>query len=582
MRKLNEPVYVANAFPFTTPEPILDWRGHRVHAVDTPTAGDKGTLGTEAISAYPDREHQFVSSAYGAYYNRVFAIPARLILIDPPEGYENAFFLWNANFAPVTLAAIDADADTGIVPSFTVGLTLADLELYPANVIVTPAAPLSQETIYNLDFGVGGVTRFEVSLLRTNLLIVPPERPIMETLRWKTDVMTARDGTEQRVSLMQYPRLELDFKIIFQDQDEQDRIFRQFYAKAAQAFSVPLWQKPYKLLSDALAGFSQLEIDTSLYDIAADDTLYLMKNNGLMETVRVQAIELDGITVTLYSTLQNTFTTDDKVYRGTTVMVPEKPSRKLGSYGHVEANMLLKGTEFRELFYGPATTQATTESTVLPDRVVSDVVYTMNDLPILHARPVLKDDTLADEDFDWKFEIIDYEVGAFERVTGQSNAQVTRPRSFLIKNRTQEYYYNYILNHAHGQRRALWVPTWGNELGISGTFELQTVAGDTLTITGEEFVAEFSKTQSHRGVWMKYGDGWIARRIIDVFADGAGDTVVKLETEVPVDFPPVGPYDDIGFLVLSRLGSDEVQFERYPAYSFLTATFASTPTATGA
>ena len=57
--------------------------------------------------------------------------------------------------------------------------------------------------------------------------------------------------------------------------------------------------------------------------------------------------------------------------------------------------------------------------------------------------------------------------------------------------------------------------------------------------------------------------------------DGEGNSIVEIEPALPIDFPALPPYR-VGFLTLSRLGSDEVEMEHRTAYSLINMTFAST------
>jgi hypothetical protein len=566
IRKLAEPIYVENAFTFPTPEPVLT----NEHRVDdgmflTRTAYDE--LVTADDLEYDPAGIRYLGSAFAGYYNRVYVIPRTLSLVDPENGAENTFYLWNANFGTVELDDIDAENNTGLDLSFDVGLSISDLELKTVNVVVTPAAPVAVEASYLFTFDNGSLSPFTIILLRTNLLLVVPETPVREQLSWKTNIITARDGTEQRYGVRQIARRTLTYKMIFSTAEEERDIYEKLLSKGDGVFSIPVWFSPIRVLSDSPSGAAAVNINTDRYDVQAEDQFYYELDDGTYDIFRVQSVV--GNVVNLYTTLAGAVTTATRLYRVLPVYLPQRPSLRRGAYQHLETTLELRVTTPRDLFTGEAETVEIGSSLQLRDRVLSATVYTLGGVPIMNARPMIEG--TVEETFEWDYEVIDYETGVFEQSTTKDEASVIMERFYLVKNLDQWFFYNFVLDYMHGQRKPIWLPTWQKELSdrVSAT------TSTTITISDERYADDFPADSSHRGLWIRHTSGWLARRLTAVEKDGQGNTVLTVEPPLPLDFPQVPPFE-MGFLVLARLGSDDVQIDHQQLYSLLNMQFMST------
>ncbi len=570
-RKFTEPVVVYDAYGRPYAAPTLT-NEHRVALVGGPAAMSEGALVGGIAVAYDPASIGLLTSFYGTFYNRVHVIPRIMALVDPDEGVGNTFYLWNAYLDSVTLSNIIRADDDGLELSFDVGFELGELELKEVSIIVTPAAPVAVIADYQFAFDNGGVSPFTVDLLRTNLLLVAPEVPVGETLSWKTDVLTARDGSEQRFSIRQIARQTLSYKVIYEDKRQEREVYQQFFARGNEAFSVPVWHAPMKLMADAAVDDTQILIDTVAYDVRPEDQIYIEHDDGTYEIVRVQQIQPDLQTVVLYGSLLGTVSKKQRIYRVTTVNLPAKPSLRRGAFQHLETTLELRVIQDRDLFTGDAAAVEVGQDVQLRDRIISSSVYTLGGVPIMHARPLITSGTVEDS-FDWNFEIVDYDTGPVEQITAFDFAKVTYERTFYSKYAYQRFFLSYVMNYMHGQRKPVWLPTWQEELSP----RVSTLIGNIMTISDEQFANDFPAHTSHRGLWIRWTQGWLARRIVAVSKDGDGNSIVEIEPPMPIDFPATPPYQ-VGHLVLARLGSDEVEIEHRAAYSLYSMSFTSTKT----
>ena len=409
----------------------------------------------------------------------------------------------------------------------------------------------------------------------SNLLAVAPENPIIETLKWKTDVMSAKDGTEQRVTTVQFARSEHAVKFVMNDDTDLNTFYNQLMTLAEGEFDYPLWQTPIYMGQDLAVDGTTTLIDTTVYDIQAGDTLlFCDRYQKTIEIATVLSITGTNL-ITLAAGVANNWSMGDPLYRVTTCYLPVKPEISRPPFGYIDVAMTLRITEFRQLFTGMVAAQEIAKDDVLPDRVLSASVYTLLSLPIVHARPIITNDELK-ETFDWNIDVIDFDTGAFEYFTLRPLGQVNMERKFYLKNALQKNYWNWVLNWCHGQRRAVWVPTWEDEIGP----QVLSLAGSTITTVDESFFDSYgdASENSHRGVWITDPTTgmWIARYMTTVAKDGQGHTIIVLNEAMPDGFP-INPENlQIGFLIQCRQGTDEVQLEHHSLYSFKSTSYTST------
>lgn len=574
-------VYVTDSLPFGRPTYTGPTAGGNIVSLGvnataqmqasdeyaTTTTGQVTKPGSDSVK--PSAAVGYMASFFGDYYNRLYVIPADLSLVDPVLNSPNKFYFWNTNFEVVTLASVSGTDDVGMTIGAAVGLSIGSIKLTEGTLSIDDTAPQQEIAEFTFGFSNGQTAPWQVTLLRTNMLAVYPETPINETLKWKTDVITTRDGTEQRIGTAQFCRREHAIIYNMTDDDEMRTTFEQFATGATAEFSYPLWAEQTRLKGDANQHDTNILIDVTQFDLQPGDSIYFDNENGITETVKVNSIALDNLTITLAAGLQNDWNTNAHVYRITQCLLPSKPQLKRHPWGQLEAQITLRITEWRELFSSDAAPAEIAQETILTDRVLTTQVATLSSIPVINARPIV--DGSVQEDFEWNIEVQDFDTGEIQYFSDQNTAQVTWGRKFLIKNRTQNFYWNYMLEWMHGMRRPVWVPTWEDDFGDT----ILSTTGNTIVVSGETYAANYPYASPFRGLWFSYNGGWFPRLISEVATDGSGNTQIVLATDLPGAYPatPAGP---ISFMNLCRQATDEVQRELNPFYTMLSTSFIGT------
>ncbi|HEY6108689.1 MAG TPA: hypothetical protein VIV56_07285 [Gemmatimonadales bacterium] len=87
--------------------------------------------------------------------------------------------------------------------------------------------------------------------------------PIREQYGYLTDVLVARDRTEQRVQLRELSVGGIEYSLMALDPVETQRARRLIYTSQDQQLAIPLWQYGTRLTAAALPGDAVLELDTT-------------------------------------------------------------------------------------------------------------------------------------------------------------------------------------------------------------------------------------------------------------------------------------------------------------------------------
>lgn len=89
--------------------------------------------------------------------------------------------------------------------------------------------------------------------------------PIREGFNFSTDVITADDGTEQRLAIRNpdRPRHTLNATFVCFERDEAHHLEALLYGWNAQAYGVPMWQDSMRLVADVAMGDFEFTVDDS-------------------------------------------------------------------------------------------------------------------------------------------------------------------------------------------------------------------------------------------------------------------------------------------------------------------------------
>lgn len=158
--------------------------------------------------------------------------------------------------------------------------------------MVNPIRPVYKEWTFDYEVGVNN------SAIGGKDILLLPEVPITERWEWTTAISRSEDGSEQRQSLRQYPRVNSVFRyLMLDDRDRRTRI-EEIMSNMRSMMKVPQYQYGVYTTADRIAGASTIPCDTATTDIRVGDLVYYFTADDFIgRLTRATAVSSDSVTV---------------------------------------------------------------------------------------------------------------------------------------------------------------------------------------------------------------------------------------------------------------------------------------------
>lgn len=289
-------VHTASGFPVTPPRnnfpgylkdtisPAIDWFEH-VHLLPR-AAIDFGIIVTTV-----DRRFEL----FNAFRKSTVTLTSAVI-------NTTGVLLPDGPVPPAPLAPLMSFLDSG------------STELNPIKKLVRAVALGSPQfdTTIDFDFNLGVGTLFlGIKGTRVALLPVEYESPVKEILQWRTRILPALGGKEQRIALREQPRQE--FEIDWQLFDREDQqMMALLFDWQSESFGLPLFHERMRLTAaTSIGALSFPVISTSNVDIRVGGLFVVWKDSRTYDVLEVDTV--GATTVTTLTAAQFAYAKDDYV-----------------------------------------------------------------------------------------------------------------------------------------------------------------------------------------------------------------------------------------------------------------------------
>ena len=182
-----------------------------------------------------------------------------------PSPVQRTVSLYNARSTTVEVTSLTLPTGVTLIsPSLPVTLQPYD----GADFILEAGTTGDNEFDENHVFGTSeGDVTFRLIGRRVFTLNNIPQTPMLETLRFRTDLIRSTDGSEKAYGLLQSPSAEVDYKVLFTNDLDRIRFKNQFIAGASVLLvSGQKWYEARELRSAALSVDTTLDINVDAID----------------------------------------------------------------------------------------------------------------------------------------------------------------------------------------------------------------------------------------------------------------------------------------------------------------------------
>ena len=474
------------------------------------------------------------------FYGRLQINPAYIDLGNLLNSQTRQVELWNASFAPVTVQQIIKEEDDGIDLSLpgAVPFTLAPLQAITITVGVTTTGPTTIDARFIFDAVQLPDATLQVVGTRAVVFSLMPDtsKSYLEKMTWVSSVITAHDGTEQRISINEYPDTQLTMTVQ-QHREKIHNLDSLLWGWQHRIYALPLWHRAENLKATAYAGSTTVMCDTAYAGFRVGETAIIWGDYDFFETFEVLEIRSDRLISR--RPLQAGWPAGALVAACRSARLPQEVT---GSWQHadlasVQLTFVLTEVEQETPFeYGP--TYRGSPMLLTPPNWVSP----------LEERNVRN------------IEIFESETKARFTVANSDVPYIVRTHAWFLKGKAKIHQYRGWLYSRRGRVVPFWAPSWKNDMSLAKRIEAGSLVLEINNIGYRNFYGSRVGRQDII-IFLRNGQ-LLTRRITNAAtgSEGLNSEILSVDTEFSSVIEP-SAVQMICFLGLHRLDADEVELD---------------------
>lgn len=388
-------------------------------------------------------------------------------------------------------------------------------------------------------FNITGGNNVQLLLSGQRLVLMPMEyeAPVQETLSWLTDVITALDGKEQRISLRKNPRqiFDVQYRLTGAERQLMQSLLMDW---TNNSFGFPLWHEKMTLTASVSAGATVYNVATTAdVDLRVGGLAVVLSDHNTFDVISIASIT--STTITANDASVNGYA------EGTTIM-PMRTAQVLGVVpGRRHQNNL---EEFRIRF------EVTDNDTGVLTGDVS--AYSTYNSRVLFDDCNVVDGAPMAENYTRRIHRIDNSTGKVSISSSWDRNKRSHQKGFVLRDRAEMITFRKMLTSIRGQQIAFYIPTFIEDLTVKATLAIGASTMDIENIEYERFVqSRLGKTIFR----ITFTDGTSLIRTITA-ATGVDSSTERLTTGTDT-WPATRTVDEISrieFYELVRFAADNV------------------------
>ncbi|WKE65080.1 hypothetical protein PVT67_15665 [Gallaecimonas kandeliae] len=331
--------------------------------------------------------------------------------------------------------------------------------------------------------------------------------PVRETREYKTDIIPARSGTEQRRALRSKPRQGLAFDLVL-DGSDANAFDYQLYALQPHYWLLPLWQRQRRLAAPALTGANTLVLDQPLaFEAQAGDDLVLMRAGQAPEAQQIESLSTDRKTITLADVLAADWPQHASLYPASQAQLTQTFNATRPTAGLVKASLA---------FELKVDNRAPAASSLSSDLTIGGLEVLQRGINWVDAPEV---------GFTWAPQRIDGGNGPTSYVTVGDLAPNTRKGTVSCDSRDELDWWLAFFDRCRGRQKPFLMPTW-----LDLNLQQPLTAGATFEVAGTELGTYLADDPVHSHLMVRLWDGSLAFFAITGLTVNAADGVTVINT----------------------------------------------------
>lgn len=470
------------------------------------------------------------------WYNRIHFTPQAVDVGDIVGDTQQDVVVWNAYLSARTLQAIIPSGNTGITLSTpgSVPFVFEPLRERTYGLLIDIDGPAVIDAAYLFDFDVVNMV-LNVDGRRIVAWTWRPDwsQPMIERLEWMTNVLTAYDGTEQRIKLRGYPRRAFEFSFSAQGKQRR-RLDSALYGWGTQNWALPIWPDGTQLTADVAIGANEIMVSTATRDYTAGGLAMLLSDDGSAhEAVSINSVLSDRITLVR--------PTVGAWPAAQTMLYPARIARLPAEHG------VSRFTS--DIVFGKARFEVS-DNCDWP--AASETTYL--GMPVMTDKPNWIED--INSDFVRKLAVLDFGNGvrAFHDESG--TPEILQTHRWLLSGRTALGNFRSWLYSRAGKYTAAWVPSWSDDIVLASMIGSASVL---MNIEHIDYVRRINTGVHRKDIRIQLASGAVHyRRITAAIEIDANTERLTIDSALGVDVQP-SDVVSISFMALCRMDADGVE-----------------------
>lgn len=496
-----------------------------------------------AINSYPvssnpaAKNGSKAASFFNDYYERIHITPAALVLGQIVADQTQDIRIWNAYTVPKTLNTITATGADGL--SFTDVLPIT-LQANHERIFVLDIKNVGAPTVdakFTFTFTSANTPTLTVTGVRSSVFCFAPNwnDRITDRREWRTDIIEAFDGTEQRRRTRGSPRRQIEFSLGVEASDRR-YLMSSVWDLGARTWQLPVWFDGQALTVDLPIGSTVINIDTSHRDFVIGGVAVLLGEKSRPH----EALEILSFTASSITLKRPTV----KAWPSGTMIYPARTARLDGSYG-------------TSAFTGDYSTGQVRFDILSPSDWPAALPVTLyRGVPVLTNKPNwLRDPSM---DFSRLAERFDDDIGIATQYDRGGIPKTRQAHDWTMFSKAEVSSLLGLIYGLRGKCGELWVPTWHNDLKVVAAI---TAGATALQVEWLGYTLHLQADINRRDIRIELNNGSVFYRRITASSElSSAIESIGIDASLGIAVA-ITDIAQISFLSLCRSDSDILEIE---------------------
>lgn len=365
---------------------------------------------------------------------------------------------------------------------------------------------------------------------------------LIERISFRTNISTARTGSEEGAATRARPRREIEFVQVLRDDAERRALRARLWAHQHRKWFIPILEDREQLVVGVAAGAGSIPATTVLKDYAVGGYCELRQLNDAGVITKSEVLEVLSFSASAIIPV----TAPVNAYDAFVSTVG--PVRR----GYIDSQLSVRG-------HADSVEEATIIARLLsededavPNRITAFTpAIKYRDYEVLHGWQSNDWSELREYEVERVLSDADYDTGIFSPHSDTPGAAEAFSYRMVIKGRESIAAFLGWFYERAGSLTYLWVPTMQRDFEVVGS------AFDQLTVTGTEYGDNYALAEARRDIAFVYEDGSLELRRVVGFSGTVNETL-ELDENVPM----LTGLRSVSLLKFCRLDGDTLEIAK--------------------